>query len=34
MTYVSLNQIAASIVGALIASSLFVAAATGPIPFA
>lgn len=32
MTYASLQQIAVSIVGALIASSLFVSAASSPLP--
>ena len=32
MTAISLQQIAASVIGALVASTLFVTAATGPLP--
>lgn len=32
LTYANLHQIAFSILGALFASSLFIAAAVGPIP--
>lgn len=32
MTYASIQQLAISVVGALIASTLFVTAAVGPLP--
>lgn len=32
MSYLSLQQLALSIVGAVVASSLFISAAVGPVP--
>ena len=32
LSYISLQQIALSIVGAVLASSLFISAAVGPVP--